>query len=397
MGSSRHFSTGLPGAAFILNLARAIGGTDRLKAANPFLASVALGCFFMMLSMDGSTEPLVPASSALDRPALQVQSPEQQVMQAVVQAGKRLVAVGERGIIILSDDGGTTWRQARQVPASVTLTQAAFLDGETGWAVGHGGVVLRTRDGGESWAKEADGVGLADIVLRDVKNEHLRRPDDPRLAAAFRNANYLVDEGADKPLLDIAFKDRDKGWMAGAYNLFFETHDGGKTWLSAGMRLDNPQALHLYAVRVRENRVLVVGEQGLIYLSEDGGRTFDQLESPYDGTWFTAAILPNGSLVIAGLRGNAYRSDDSGQSWRKLTHAPPVSFVAAADAGDGGVVLANQAGQLFRIKDEVHLYALSASTLPPLTSILHLGGKSWIATTLGGIVYLTQNEVGEAE
>src|SRR5690606_27229051 len=120
---------------------------------------------------------------------------------------------------------------------------------------------------------------------------------------ALRNANYLVEEGADKHLLDIAFKDANEGWMVGAYNLFFETHDGGETWLSAGLRLNNPQALHLYAVRTREDEVLVVGEQGLIYLSKDGGQTFEQLESPYDGTWFTAAILPNGSFVIAGLRG----------------------------------------------------------------------------------------------
>ena len=34
----------------------------------------------------------------------------------VASAGQRLVAVGERGHVLLSDDQGKTWRQARTVP-----------------------------------------------------------------------------------------------------------------------------------------------------------------------------------------------------------------------------------------------------------------------------------------
>ena len=66
------------------------------------------------------------------------------------------LAVGERGIVLLSDDSGMTWRQAR-VPVSVSLTAVQFVDAEQGWAVGHLGVVLHTEDGGETWHKQLDG------------------------------------------------------------------------------------------------------------------------------------------------------------------------------------------------------------------------------------------------
>src|SRR6266446_13005 len=57
------------------------------------------------------------------------------MLLGIAVAGERLVAVGERGVIIWSDDAGTTWSQA-QVPVSVTLTAVAFADARQGWVVG---------------------------------------------------------------------------------------------------------------------------------------------------------------------------------------------------------------------------------------------------------------------
>ena len=50
----------------------------------------------------------------------------------VARAGDRIVAVGEWGYVVLSDDGGVTWRQAREVPTRVTLTGVYFVDARRG-------------------------------------------------------------------------------------------------------------------------------------------------------------------------------------------------------------------------------------------------------------------------
>ena len=41
---------------------------------------------------------------------------------ALAPAGERQVAVGDRGIIVLSDDRGATWTQAEYVPSQALLT-----------------------------------------------------------------------------------------------------------------------------------------------------------------------------------------------------------------------------------------------------------------------------------
>ena len=47
-----------------------------------------------------------PVTEALQRPALAVREPGRAVLLAAAQAGERIVAVGERGVIALSDDRG---------------------------------------------------------------------------------------------------------------------------------------------------------------------------------------------------------------------------------------------------------------------------------------------------
>src|SRR5215469_14097420 len=84
-------------------------------------------------------------------PAWRSQAPESTLILGVAHAGPRLVAVGARGMVLLSDDDGTSWRQAKTVPVRSTLTAVSFIDSKSGWAVGHDGAILATNDGGETW------------------------------------------------------------------------------------------------------------------------------------------------------------------------------------------------------------------------------------------------------
>lgn len=328
------------------------------------------------------------AFAALARPALAVKAPEHQVMQAAAQAGDRVVVAGERGVVVLSDDGGKTWRQARAVPVSTTLTSLAFVDAQTGWAVGHGGVVLHTRDGGETWVQQADGQTLARAAVQAAEAALQRNPGSAVAQRALKDAQGLLADGPDKPLLDVHFQDARHGWVVGAYNLFFETTDGGATWRGMGDRLDNPRGLHLYAIRSLGPSVFIVGEQGQMHRSRDGGQRFEALASPYKGSWFTLA-LSGDAVVVAGLRGNAFRSPDGGHTWAPLQGtSTAASFLSATTLGDGSVLLANQAGQLYALRQGTHLNALPAPPMPPLTHLLVLRDGGWLVTTLGGVLRL---------
>lgn len=318
-----------------------------------------------------------PIGAALERPAVQSRLASHAVLQGAARAGQRLVAVGERGIVLLSDDEGKTWRQA-PVPVSVGLTAVSFVDAKNGWITGHGGVVLHSTDGGEHWVKQLDGVQAARLVL-----------DDARVAGdakAQAEAQRLVADGADKPLLDLHFFDARHGMVVGAYNLALRTADGGATWQPFSRLLDNPRSLHLYAIRARGDEVLIAGEQGLVLRSDRRGERFQRLRLPYAGSFFTAALVGPVDIVVAGLRGNAWKSADSGATWQQIVAPAPVSITAAAIDAQGVLWLSNQAGMVMRVEGE-RLIPTPAK-LPPINGLLPLRGGAALALSIIGAVPL---------
>ena len=322
-----------------------------------------------------------------DRPAISSAAPARAVLLDVTAAGRRLVAVGERGVVVLSDDDGQTWRQAK-VPTSVSLTCVAFPTPVQGWAIGHAGTVLHTEDGGETWTKQLDGVEAARLALEAAEaNMQRARPEDGEAQRQLEAAKYLVDDGPDKPFLDLAFEDERHGFVVGAYNLIFRTDDGGRTWQPWLDRVDNPMGLHFYAIQIVGTTVYLAGEQGLFLRSTDGGEHFERLETPYGGTYFTVAANEQGELLLAGLRGNAYWSLDRGDTFQPSQVPIPVSFSAIARGEGGALYFANQAGLLLVSRDGGRtLMPLDAPHLPPLASLLATGSGHLLTVGWGGVI-----------
>lgn len=227
------------------------------------------------------------------------------MMLSAVRAGKRIVAVGDHGIVLLSDTDGADFRQAKSVPVRTTLTAVCFLDGKTGWAVGHWGVVIRTDDGGETWQLQRE------------------------------------DTAVDQPLFSVHFRDRENGWAVGLWSLVLSTHDGGKTW--APVRLPPPPGgkkadrnlLKIFANRM--GTLFVAAEAGLVLRSYDG-ESWSYLETGYKGSFWTGTVLTNGTVLVGGLRGTIYRSIDDGRSWRESKTDAKASITDITEAG--GKVLA---------------------------------------------------------
>jgi len=240
-----------------------------------------------------------------------------------------VVAVGERGHILLSSDGGRSWSQAR-VPTRATLTGVYFSDRQHGWAVGHDEVILRTEDGGLNWERV-----------------------------------YYAPENM-WPLLDVWFRDAEHGIAVGAYSSYLVTEDGGRTWNSRDFE---PQAVavreaaaateeeawyeeedtgydvHLNAiVPVGDGRLYLAGEAGQIFRSDDGGATWLTLPSPYEGSFYGGLPLGADSLLMFGLRGNLFRSDDGGSTWTALESGTDAMLTDAIRLDDGTIVIVGLAG-----------------------------------------------------
>ncbi len=330
---------------------------------------------------DPSADPLLNPSQSSFRN-------KQLLVTKVAKAGERLVSVGERGTILLSDDHGQTWRQVIS-PVRVTFTSVYFSSPQKGWVVGHGGIVLATMDGGENWVKQLDGRMAADLELEQAKAALVKTPTDEQSQHRVREAEGAVNDGPDKPFLDVHFSDDTHGLIVGAYGLAFQTEDGGKTWTSIMGRIDNPKGRHLYSVLATQSGAYIVGEQGSVFRSSDDGQTFKQMMAPGKGTLFGILVTQSGAIEAYGLRGALYRSENTGAQWRKI-ETSPASITSGKLLSDGSIVLVDEAGHLLRSEDDGKSFAdVALAQSMSFSDVEQIDANSLIIAGVRGSVRVT--------
>lgn len=258
----------------------------------------------------------------------------------VTRAGKRIVAVGDHGVVLLSDDDGATFRQAHAVPTQALLTSISFIDDRQGWIAGHDGVVLHTSDGGDDWSLQHE------------------------------------DTDGDKPLFSIAFSDAQHGLAVGLFGTAIRTADGGASWQPIDMGTANQDGHHLYAIfgDVKQG-LFIAGEQGLIFRSQDGGAHWDAVQTSNAGSFWAGARLADGSLIAAGQRGHVFRSSDNGASWGEVPSGTQESLTAIVVGVDGRIDITGLAGVLLESSDHGQSFRLTQrADRVPLTGATESGG-----------------------
>jgi photosystem II stability/assembly factor-like uncharacterized protein len=281
----------------------------------------------------------------------------------------RLVAVGERGDILVSSDDGVSWKQS-PAPARATLTAVYFADARRGWAVGHDEVILRTIDGGATWFL----------------------------------AHWAPER--QQPLLGVWFDAAGHGLAVGAYSTVYRSDDAGASWrdvpfapepllaarpgtqskAAARVAKDNPSGEdmradawtvqpHLTAIAAdSRGRLYVTAEAGHLYRSDDAGAHWLELPSPYEGSFFGVLPLDGDTVLAFGLRGHLYRSEDAGRSWQRIATGSEELLAGGVRLADGmvvidglaGVVLVSQdGGRSFRLHQEADRKGFDAVAAVP--------------------------------
>lgn len=280
----------------------------------------------------------------LDLPAkvstLAINSP----LSGMTRAGERVITVGQRGHILFSDDAGQHWQQAA-VPVSADLTAVNFPTATQGWAVGNDGVVLHSGDAGATWAKQLDGRQIGDLLVKHYSALAAANPGNEQWPSLVAEGQRMVEQGADKPLLDVWFANEKTGYVVGVFNLILRTDDGGQTWTPFQDRTDNPQGFHLNAIASTGDALYIAGEQGLLLKWDDSAQRFTAVPTPYQGSFFGVLGKP-GEVLVYGLRGNVLRSTDGGQRWTALNTGLHVSITAGLIDARGHYRLFTQGGQM---------------------------------------------------
>ena len=288
-------------------------------------------------------------------PAAHLASPTHAGMLGAAVAGKRIVAVGDHGTVLLSDDNGKTWRQARDVPTRVMLTSVCFVDDKRGWAVGHWGVVLHSEDAGETWKLQRQDISV------------------------------------DQPLFSVYFMDPSNGLAVGLWSLALRTSDGGASWTAVkipappGADKTGPNLYQVFPGQCGAS-LFIAAELGVVYRSDDRGQTWNMMLTGNRGSLWTGLCLRDGSLLVAGLNGKMLRSADGGKTWTPLDSGVTGSITDLAQGPDGAVIAVGLEGVVVSSKDGVSFKADPRSDRASLTAVLVTAQGSPLLFSKDGVV-----------
>jgi photosystem II stability/assembly factor-like uncharacterized protein len=231
------------------------------------------------------------------RPSVVVDiKPDRIILMDMVRAGGKLLAVGERGFVLTSSDGGQSWA-AHATPVTRTLTGVAFEDANLGVAVGHGGSLVRTEDGGDNWIH---------VPLEEAGSDSL-------LGVVSLGGGHFI--------------------AYGAFGLYFDSKDGGRSWTRQTV-MSQDFDRHISQILPVGDRLLMVAESGTLATSGDGGANWFRLKSPYEGSYFGAVQTAGSGVLVFGMRGTVYRTDALQSVDLNAALATAAEAEAAAAASD---------------------------------------------------------------
>ncbi|WP_165954234.1 WD40/YVTN/BNR-like repeat-containing protein [Seongchinamella unica] len=341
-------------------------------------------------------------------PAMMMPGASKSLLLDVAAAGERLVAVGERGHILYSDNAGDSWTQAR-VPTSVMLTRVLFRDAKNGWAVGHDGNILFSSDGGASWELQRDGVSdqlninkdrvsRSQQTLRELRAK-LEVASDDRVATLepdLEDAEYALERAQQAmsdpvyapPLMAIGFCGK-RGWASGGFGVLLSTSTDGRQWEDYSYAVNNDEELHLNGITADSaGGLFIASEWGYIFRSTCSGKTWEAIETGYDGSFFGVVVNPATDSVFAyGLLGTIYRSRDRGATWEELDSGTASSLFGAVATANGALVMVGLNGTAVASRDDGDTFiSLELGSNRDLYGVAPTGSAAFTAVGRGGSI-----------
>jgi photosystem II stability/assembly factor-like uncharacterized protein len=290
-------------------------------------------CKILSISFLFSFVSIISAKESTEYSFIASKAPQALFLDITKNESNRVIAVGERGIILYSDNEGVSWTQAK-VPTRATLNAVTFLNNEAVFAVGHDALILRSLDSGVTWETLFEAPEL------------------------------------EQALFDISFVDENNGIAVGSYGAYFTSDDGGETWQDQAVdNLEDPDFgyPHFYSLSSSNDLITMVGEVGFIATSQDKGESWVKLKSPYKGTLFSVSENHYGQYIM-GLRGNILFND--GNAWSPLSNSSTSSINGMTTNQAGALIAYGMDGVILIFNNATDIRVIQRSNRKAISSAI---------------------------
>lgn len=270
-------------------------------------------------------------------------------LYGIYQEGNRIVAVGDRGGVHLSENNGLSWTKKTYLQGNIMYD--AYVSGDNIYVCGRAGNYFVSTDAGNTWLNKSIGTSTTRLYKLYFFNSNIGYTvtnEGTILYTTDKGFNWVTQASfTTTTLYDIKMLNTTTGFASGSGERLFSTTNGSN-WSHGTLAQPSGQMTGIYPVD--QNNGYVCGENGAIYKTSDG---------------FNTLTLISDTIALAG----------------KVVH--DVLYFAPGEVwavAQGGLVLRmNQQGQMVVVANS--LYG------EDLTAMYKSGPNSFIVSGYSGTVY----------
>ena len=236
---------------------------------------------------------------------LETEANFQDICYALTDENFVFVAGGEE--IYKSTDGGDSWISLNQ-NFSQSLWGITFPSTTIGYVCSTNGYVLKTTDGGQNWtvSLQVTSGGFDRIVFKDEDN-----------GIATGSTTYTTSDGGDNWTLTnsegywaLDYAEGDTYFAASQIKIV-RTSNNGQSWTT----LKTDFSSLFGSVSFYDNTHGLVGDAGKVWISNNGGISWEVYDSPGFGVNRAAGRMDFDTCFISGEDGLIFKSTDGGINW----------------------------------------------------------------------------------
>lgn len=222
-------------------------------------------------------------------------------------------AGGLSATVLKTTDGGATWFDiSANLPAIITsyaqystqeINDFYFLNANTGFAVGYNGIILKTNDGGTSWNFSGSlGAGTYRSVWFVDPTTGFIASHGKKIKKTVNGgenwADWVSEETTFNHFFEIRFFNTTTGVAIGDGGVIFRTVDAGESWTRATV---TPAASgQLWGLEIVSESVgYASGQSGQIYVTNDAGASWSKQETNLPTAIYRGMAHSKDSVVIA--------------------------------------------------------------------------------------------------